>query len=182
MPDHTATDADAIRSITELYRSQRAALVRLIRPVVDTVEIAEEIVHDVFVRLLCARTVPTENPVAYLRSAAMNAARSELRRRAVSRRHQPAIASEQLVRAETLVGDAVCDRIDAGRIDRHLEALAPRQRDVITLRYVHELREHEIAERLGITPGSVKVHASRGMRRLRSSVLAEQVLAEQVVA
>ncbi len=43
-----------------------------------------------------------------------------------------------------------------------MAALPRRQREVLALRYYLDLSEREIAETLGISPGAVKSHASRG--------------------
>lgn len=51
-----------------------------------------------------------------------------------------------------------------------LRALPRRQRDVLALRYLVDLPEAEIAAVLGISPGSVKRHASRGISRLRTQL------------
>ncbi|MDQ3758222.1 MAG: sigma-70 family RNA polymerase sigma factor [Actinomycetota bacterium] len=48
-----------------------------------------------------------------------------------------------------------------------LRRLPRRQRDVLALRYLADLSEADIAEVLGISPGSVKRHASRAIERLR---------------
>ena len=48
-----------------------------------------------------------------------------------------------------------------------LAALPRRQREVLALRYYLDLSEREIAETLGISPGAVKSHASRGAAALR---------------
>ena len=47
-----------------------------------------------------------------------------------------------------------------------LDRLAPRQREVLVLRYWSELSENEIAEALGISRGSVKSTASRALDAL----------------
>ncbi|CAN5449936.1 SigE family RNA polymerase sigma factor [soil metagenome] len=48
-----------------------------------------------------------------------------------------------------------------------LAKLPRRQREVIVLRYFGELSEREIATELGMAPGTVKSHASRGLDSLR---------------
>ena len=48
-----------------------------------------------------------------------------------------------------------------------LQALTPRQRAVLVLRYYEDLSEQQIAETLGVTTGTVKSQAHVAMRRLR---------------
>jgi RNA polymerase sigma factor (sigma-70 family) len=45
--------------------------------------------------------------------------------------------------------------------------LSQRQRAIIGLRYLVGLPTAEIAERMGLAEGTVRVHLSRGLRRLR---------------
>jgi RNA polymerase sigma factor (sigma-70 family) len=47
-----------------------------------------------------------------------------------------------------------------------LRALPDRQRDVLVLRFYLDLSESEIAETLGIAPGTVKTHTRRGLDAL----------------
>ena len=47
-----------------------------------------------------------------------------------------------------------------------LDRCPSRQREVLVLRYYAELSEAEIADELGISPGSVKTHAHRGIASL----------------
>ncbi|MGZ4694350.1 MAG: sigma-70 family RNA polymerase sigma factor [Acidimicrobiales bacterium] len=58
------------------------------------------------------------------------------------------------------------------RVDlvRALRRLPRRQREVVLLRYIGDRSEREVAELLGISPGSVKQHASRGLASLRSNL------------
>jgi RNA polymerase sigma factor (sigma-70 family) len=49
-----------------------------------------------------------------------------------------------------------------------LQMLSRRQRDVVVLRFVAGLSEPEVAASLGISLGSVKTHAPRGLASLRS--------------
>jgi RNA polymerase sigma-70 factor (sigma-E family) len=61
---------------------------------------------------------------------------------------------------------AQADRDLALRVLRELTA---KERAVIVLRYVEDLSEGQIAEILGVAPGTVKSTASRALKRLRGS-------------
>jgi RNA polymerase sigma factor (sigma-70 family) len=71
---------------------------------------------------------------------------------------------------------AMPDRDESSVVERRLDlvrvlrALPRRQRDVVVLRYLGDRPEDEVAEVLGISRGSVKQHASRGLAALRSAL------------
>jgi RNA polymerase sigma-70 factor (sigma-E family) len=56
---------------------------------------------------------------------------------------------------------------DRDEVWRALLTLPTRQRTVLVLRFYEELSEAEIADVLGCSTGSVKTHASRGIRAMR---------------
>ncbi len=60
-----------------------------------------------------------------------------------------------------MVGHAEADRLWSA-----VTALPMRQRQVLVLRYYLDQSEAEIADTLGVSPGSVKKHASRGIAAL----------------
>ncbi|MEV0405427.1 SigE family RNA polymerase sigma factor [Actinoallomurus sp. NPDC050550] len=64
---------------------------------------------------------------------------------------------------------------DAGGapLDDVLATLPVKQRAVVVLRYWCDLSEHEIAEALGISRGTVKSHTSRAMAALRRQLAEE---------
>lgn len=59
------------------------------------------------------------------------------------------------------------DRID---LLRALRRLPRRQREVVTLRYLADLPEKDVARALECTTGTVKQHASRGLAALREAL------------
>ena len=68
---------------------------------------------------------------------------------------------------------------DSQRVDLHraLATLSKRQREVLVLRFLADLPEAEVARALGCSPGSVKVHAARGLTALRSTMGSAQEVA-----
>lgn len=59
------------------------------------------------------------------------------------------------------------DRVD---LVEALRGLPQRQREVVALRYLGDLSESETAKVLGIAPGTVKIHAHRGLAALRAQL------------
>ena len=92
---------------------------------------------------------------------ATNLAIDQTRRRA--REHQAGQAGRAELPADGI--ESVQASVD---LHRALKALPKRQREVVVLRYFGDLSEREIAAELGLAPGSVKSHASRGLAALRA--------------
>jgi RNA polymerase sigma-70 factor (sigma-E family) len=150
-----------VRDLAATYREHYRSLVRLASLLVDDVGRCEEIVQDAFVKVW--RRPPNlsgdDRLPAYLRSAVLNGARSHLRHRGVERRHLRAVASPPEAPDATSTGDEA-------QVLSALRSLPDRQREVLALRYYLDLSEAEIAATLGISPGSVKTHAHRGLATL----------------
>jgi RNA polymerase sigma-70 factor (sigma-E family) len=138
-----------------LYLRDYEAMVRLAVLLVDSRQVAEEVVQDGFAAVLL-RYASLTNPDGYLRRCVVNGAREVQRRRRLARRHPP-----ELVPDATLPVDHVLDAV--GR-------LPYRQRAAIVLRYYSDLSEADIASTMGIPAGSVKSALHRGLRRLRTEL------------
>jgi RNA polymerase sigma factor (sigma-70 family) len=147
----------SIAGFDEFYRERYPGALRLAVGLVDQRARAEELVQDAFERTLL-RWTALDNPAAFLTTALVNAARSELRRRRVARRWSPPRA--------TVVEIADPD-------DELLAALArltPRRRIAVVLRFVDDRSEQEVAALMGCPVGSVKSLVSRGLADLRKMV------------
>jgi RNA polymerase sigma-70 factor (sigma-E family) len=168
LPGATATPAatpPARQDVTidDIYRSHRMSMVRLAILLVDDQASAEDVVQEAFAGLFRNWSGLRDNAAAigYLRTAVVNGSRSMLRRRRTARAYVPphpgterSAESLALLTAEhqavvTALGD-----------------LAPRQREVLVLRYYGGLSEAEIAEATGLSKGTVKSTASRAVAKL----------------
>jgi RNA polymerase sigma-70 factor (sigma-E family) len=128
----------------------------------------EEVVQEAFVRVYQSWS-RVDQPLTYLRTTVMNLARSRMRRRLVARRRvEPVAASEISAEEHLVLMDEQQEVLDAMR------KLPRRQRECLVLRYYVELAETEIASTLGISNGSVKSHASRGLAALAKQLEARK--------
>lgn len=158
-------------ALTQLYAAHWRSLVRLATLLVGDEGTAEDVTQDAFVAMhrRWSRLTDPEAGLAYLRQSVVNGSRSELRHRAVVSRRLRELAG----RTVTVGGPASQSALEAGTRGVVLEALRrlpQRQREVLVLRHYLELSEAEIAATLGISPGSVKTHASRGAAALRAAL------------
>ncbi len=162
-----ASACDAHGDVAVLFRERQAELVRLAALVVGDRPVAEDVVQDVFARL-CARdrVLEPDQSLAYVRAAVLNACRSFLRRRAVGRR----LGVTRDLGLADIAQDSAESEVILAEDRRHvlaaLAALSARRREVLVLRYWLGLSETEIAAVMGISPGTVKSNAARGLAAL----------------
>lgn len=134
---------------------------------------AEDLVTEAFCQL--HRHWPhLRDPMAapgYLRSVVCNLVRMHLRHLQVVRRHtEPPLPDIDSAESQVVL------REDQREVIAALRRLPERQRQALVLRYWMDLREHEIAEAMGITTGAVKAHISRGMAALTRFLTAPPAL------
>ena len=107
------------------------------------------------------RVSRTDHPEAYVRRMVVNEVLSWRRRRSFSER--------PMGDTPDLVGDASPEEriVETDAVWGALSQLPPRQRAVIVLRYYEHLSEIEIADALGVRPGTVKSQCSAALTNLR---------------
>lgn len=146
----------AMAGFEALYAAEYEPMVRLARGLVDTTDRAEEIVQDAFAQVF-DKWHRLDEPGGYLRTAVVNGARSELRRRAVRRR----VGLDRQREASPGERDYLLDALDA---------LPPKRKTALVLRFYADLPEKEIARIMGVRPGTVKSMVSRGLAELRTVI------------
>lgn len=150
----------APRTLADLYNDHRVRLVRLAVLLVDEPTTAEDVVQEAFAGLHRHWSGLRDEAaaVAYLRTAVVNGSRSVLRRRRTAREYVP----PHVVNARSAESLAMLSAEHQAVVDA-LATLPPRQREVLVLRYYGGMSEAEIAEATGISRGTVKSTASRGL-------------------
>ena len=158
-------DPAAEDGFAEFTRARWGRLVRLAYSLTLDVGRAEDLVQESLAKLWNKwPQVRDGAPEAYVRQTIVNGAISASRRRWTGEDPHwdlPELPSPR----GSLEADAVDER---DWLRRGLADLSVLQRAVVVLRYAEDLPERQVADILGISAGSVKTHAFRGLARLRA--------------
>lgn len=163
-------------SFEEYVTARGATLLRFAFVLSGDRHLAEDLVQEVLARV-CQRwhrMAHVEQPDAYLRSAIVRQFLSWRRRRA-SRETPTYPLPERIYTTDTSTRHAMQDEMW-----RLLASLPRKQRAVLVLRFYEDLPDPEIAEVLGCQPTTVRVHASRGLARLRRLLQSTSQVAEPI--
>lgn len=139
-----------------LFARERPGLVRLAHVITGSNLVAEDIVHDAYFRWIDRSDLA--NPGGYLRTVVVNLARDAIRRRRIAER----------VRLDPPVPLGEPELDETWAVVRTLPA---RYRTALALRFYEDLSEREIAELMGVRPGTVKSLIHRGLARLRKELM-----------
>src|SRR5579864_8070678 len=146
--------------VEELFRARYLEMVRLAGLL--GADDPEDIAQEAFVRLMNKRPELTDPQAAlpYLRAIVCNLTRNRHRHLRVVRLRTPAGVDEGSSEQAAIL------REDHREVIAALAGLPDRRREAIVLRYWLDLPEREIAAAMGVSPGTVKSHVSRGMAAL----------------
>jgi RNA polymerase sigma-70 factor (sigma-E family) len=167
---YTADDAaerptsSAGSGFAEAYRVHRPGLVKLAAFIVGDQATGEDVVQDVFTRVhqRWDTLADPSDPLPYLRTAVVNGCRSAIRWRGRAQQHADHDSPSPPLSAE----ESVLLSEDRQQMLAALAGLSRRRREVLVLRFYVGLSEAEIAATLGISPGTVKSTAARGLAAL----------------
>lgn len=140
----------------DLFRSRYERMVRVAYLLVGSQAEAEEVVQDAFARIEL-RWAKLDNPEGYLHRCVVNRSHDLLRRRRLEQRFRTLWRDEASELGADELGDA-------------LAVLPPKRRTAVVLKYYAGLREREIAEVMGVRPGTVKSMLHRALAQLREVI------------
>jgi RNA polymerase sigma-70 factor (sigma-E family) len=152
-------------AFARLFASEHASVLRLAYVLTGDGGLAEDVVADAFAAMYPRwKSGKVDDPVAYLRRAVVNQIRGRFRRNTTRRKlERRARRNEAHAASDTGVDDR-----DAVRTA--LLALPVGQRAVVALRFLEDRSEADTAAVLGVSVGTVKSQAARGLDRLRAAL------------
>lgn len=127
---------------------------------------AEDVVQEAFVKMYAAWSrVEGDDVVPYLNRIVVNEVRSRARRRQTAERKQHLVP---------VLGDTAGPDGERRAVVEELARLPRRQREALVLRYWLDLTHEQVAEIMGVRPGTVKSQVSRGLATLATALGEEQ--------
>ena len=153
------------------YRTEHPRVLAALSVVTRDPDLAQEVTAEAFARALQRwdRVGEMDSPGGWTYSVALNVLRRQARRAALERRLLP-----RLVRPATITVPAY-----AVEVWQAVTALAPRMRTAVALRYLGGLTEAEVADVMGVAPGTVAATLHDARRRL-ARLLAPDTSPEEV--
>lgn len=168
-------------ALDEIYRRHYKGVFAFLVRMVQDRHLAEDLLQETFIRIFNSRATwePRSKLTSWLYRIARNLCIDEKRRywnrlvlmdSQTQSQYDDNNQSTILERTETNHPDpraAACERVDAERIHKAINALSEEQREVMILNKYHGLSYAEIAEVLEVSPESVKQRAYRAHLKLR---------------
>lgn len=153
------------RVVAAAFAAHAAAVTAIAARVLGDADAARDVCQEAFVRLHARLDEVRGEPGPWLRAVAWRLAFDAQRRRD---REARALGREPARTAAPRDPLPLEDREEAARVREALEALSPRQREVLLLRVVDGETFPAVAHALAISEGSAKVHLRRALERLRA--------------
>jgi RNA polymerase sigma-70 factor (ECF subfamily) len=167
--------ADDIEAFRQLFDAYFDRLYRYVMRYLRSAEASRDLVHDVFLEVWRhRRRIGLERDLrAYLYATARNHALDRLKHSKVEdrfRERQAALASELgEVRAPDVESELESRELSAA-IQKAIDTLPRRQREVLQLRWREHLSYEEVGKALDISPKTVAIHLSRAFAHLRQAL------------
>ena len=157
--------ADHSQEFEGLFREHYLLVYRTACVITGSPEDAEDVLQTLFLRLM-RRSIPPDickNPKGYFYRAAVHLSLDTIRSRRREVLTSDFSAIEVQIRTDAPKEQYVLDQ----RFFEALAKLTPRTVEIVTLRYLHDYSEEEIAKLLRISRGTVAVMLFRARMRLR---------------
>lgn len=148
-----------------LFRTHYCAMTRLARTILDDEEEAEDVVQNVFARLMeKGMTVPENKTEAYLMTAVRNGCHNVIRKKQLRKQVKnlypvTGMADEEPIETSIRKFNEIQDYMD--------EMLAEPHSSIMRMRFDDELTLKEIAQRLDMNINTVYKYLRQSIRQLR---------------
>lgn len=168
-------DRAALAGLVERYHG---LLLKFLIRMTGQTQSAEDLVQDTFIRILTYRGVPPVHFRAWIYQIARNLARDNFRSAAIRRETDHLPDDDQGIECLAAATDAenlILQTSNRQQVNALLQNLTANQREVIILRFYHELSLEDISQITRAPVGTVKSRLFHSLRRARQILEKEEV-------
>ncbi len=160
------------RFIGKLYAEHWPKLLRSLKAMVRSEDVAEDIAHDAFLRVSqLEKPEELEYPYAYLYRTATNLIKDRAKAQRIREDYKQLALLDDDCHVETISPEHQLLALEKLTIaNRAINALPPKCRRVFLLHRLDNLSHKEIAQQVGISKYAVEKHVMRAMARCRDSI------------
>lgn len=157
-------------AFSTLFNDYKYKLFGFMYKLTGSVELTEDIIQEVFLKLWSEREIlpSIDNFNAYIFRMARNQAINGFKKMA-----RETLALKELLNeagAHSMADEQMSAKEIQNLLDKAIRELPPQQQIVFRLSREEGLKHEEIAEKLNISPGTVKNHMIQALRRLREHI------------
>lgn len=165
---YEAIKAGDTMAFAKYYESSVNRLVHLVQRITKCEEEAKNIAHDTFARLWQQHESidPAQSLDGFISTVATRLALDYLRRKHVAARYRDEALFTQSIEEVATDERMLANEMRSG-VERVIAGMPEQRRKVYTLSREEGLSYSEIAERLGISPGTVHSHMKVALREIR---------------
>ena len=159
----------------QLFTHYGGALNALILPIVPQKEVAEEVLHDVLLKIwhnIDKYETGKSRLFTWMARIAKNAAIDKVRSKEYRQSYKTDVIDEDVSRRKELSQTIPTDQIGIAGLLDHLD---DKHRAIIDLLYLKDFTQSEAAKELDLPLGTVKTRARRALQQLRELVKHEMV-------
>lgn len=163
------TNVELQESFKDFVSANLPHLVKVARSLTGNVDAADELVQTAMEKACRAwpKVIQAADPLSYVRRILVNSAYDSWRRkRRLQQIFKPAEEDSDPPAADPW-GDPQRSLDRSSTIEELFRPLSPRERAVITLRFLADLTEAATAYELGVAVGTVKSTTARALRKMR---------------
>lgn len=159
------------RAFTELFDSYYKQLGEYVYKLTESIEVTEEIVQDVFIKIWLKREmlVDLDNFSYYLFILSKNQTLNHLRKKANDKVRQLEWLKQFEEESYIMNDDSIIEEYRV-LIDKAIEKLPPQQKKVYKMSREERLKQEEIAKILNISPETVKKHIKLALRSIKNEL------------
>lgn len=159
-------DANAFAVLFNFYKNKVYGYAIAI---LQTEKSAEEIVQDVFIKIWIKRENLTtiENFGAYLRTVSRNETLNALKHVAITQKHEE-LTIKYTNEFDLSTENTIQFRETKQILESAIQKLPPQQKLIYTLCHIDGIKQKDVAEKLNISPLTVKVHLREAIKSIKS--------------